>query len=186
MLLKDVAIWRWFAAWAGCPCDFLGSHSIDLLLSIQDLVVRFGFSSTGFVLVACMHDGYCQGCTLSMSMWRHWLDGPIQIMCKQHGTHSYSALLCAWRFHRQHLLITKLYVYKPCSNSPLLWLVPRVNWLGYLRLSASTLPASTMWSQAVYSCLSHTLHPLDFNCFLFCASNLSYIPTYKYTTLHSY
>jgi len=77
-------------------------------------------------------------------------------------------------------------LYKPCSNSPLLWLVPRVNWLGYLRLSASTLPASTMWSQAVYSCLSHTLHPLDFNCFLFCASNFSYIPTYKYTTLHSY
>jgi len=73
--------------------------------------------------------------------------------------------------------ITKLYMYKPCSNSPLLWLVPRVNWLGYLRFSASALPASTMRSQAVYSCLSHTLHPLDFNCFLFCASNLSYIPT---------
>ena len=111
-----------------------------------------------------------------------------QITCKQHGTHSYSTLLCAWRFHRQHLLYHLTILYKPCSNSPLLWLVPRMNWLGYLRLSASILilPALTLWSQAVYSCLSHTLHPLDCNCFLFCASNLSYIPTYKYTTLHSY
>ena len=175
---------KWFDAWDGCPCDFSGSHSINLLLSIHDLGVRFGFSSTGFVLVACMHDGYCQGCTLSMSMWRHWL----MVQFKSRASNMVHTPIQHCYVHDGSTVsiysITELYMYKPCSNSPLLWLVPS-QLTGLLEVSASTLPASTMWSQAVYSCLSHTLHPLDFNCFLFCASNLSYIPTYKYATLHS-